>query len=673
MTAKRAVALVVLLVISACGGSAETNAPVTTTSVAPTMTQAPATTTPTATVAPTTTQAPATTTTTTTQAPATTTTTTTQAPATVMAATPSATFSQEVNGHLVETAVICGVDGLEVEYRLDGQPIDPETAGLRFTQGAQSFHRVVGAEDGDGPDYLFDGGWWVEDRTDGVSCEPYEGPNWEDFTDESVLVTEIIWADTELRDILCPQLLPDPIGVGDCVVDFDYVRRATVDGHRLEIGFDCAAAGVGEAWWVVDGVMVANRYYHPPEVSYEDYEEWVVAPMRDLYGDTVYDYVAYAHWLDGEAFVFDIGRVKIDLNLEAFIERDNCLLLDWFADPQTTTTQAPTTTAPTETTMATGSEYLGSYTLVDEEFGTMVTVAVGGSIRTIDSNALPDHETGAFPNEGNPNTIAEQEASYEFATEPIYTGAATGVGITGVAVNGVKFEPGTAETVTCATGETFRVEALQDIYNLGLDFNNAHVQPTGEYHYHGVSQLLVEAYEHGDDLVHVGFAADGFLMYYSKSGTYESGYELATAARTGTDCVLSLPPGDTVNIGGTSPDGTYTSDWVYNEGDGGLDSCNGITIGDEYLYVITDDYPYVGRCLNGEVSADTGGPGGGPGTGGPGGGPGGPPDLTVAAEALGVTVAELQAALGPPPPDIAGAAATLGVDVEVLRELIERP
>ena len=32
MTAKRAVALVVLLVVSACGGSAETNAPVTTTS-----------------------------------------------------------------------------------------------------------------------------------------------------------------------------------------------------------------------------------------------------------------------------------------------------------------------------------------------------------------------------------------------------------------------------------------------------------------------------------------------------------------------------------------------------------------------------------------------------------------------------------------------------------------
>ncbi len=359
------------------------------------------------------------------------------------------------------------------------------------------------------------------------------------------------------------------------------------------------------------------------------------------------------------------------------------------ATTASTTTQAPATTAAMTT--ATGSEYLGSYTLVDEEFGTMMTVTVDGSIRTINSNALPDHETGDFPNSGNPNTISEQDVSYDFATEPIYTGAATGVRMTGVAVNGVKFEPGTAENVTCGTGETFRVEALQDIYNLGFDFNNAHVQPTGEYHYHGVSQLLVEAYERDGDLVHVGFATDGFLMYYSKSGAYESGYELAMADRTGTDCVLSLPPGDAVNIDGTSPDGTYTSDWVYNEGGGALDSCNGITIGGEYLYVITDDYPYVGRCLNGQVRAGATGPDGGPEAGGPGSGaptggrgdggpgdgpgdgPGGPPDLTEAAEALGVTVAELQAALGPPPPDIAGAAATLGVDVEVLRELIGRP
>jgi hypothetical protein len=248
-----------------------------------------------------------------------------------MTFTPPGTYSQEVNGHLVETVVICGADGLEVEYRLDGQPIDPEThheAYLRFTEGAQSFHRAVGAEDGDGPDYLFDGGWWIEDRTDGVSCEPYEGPVWEDFTDDGIPISDIMWDNADLREPVCTEGNSREI-VPDCFQDFDYVRRATVDGHLLEIGFDCSEASVAEVWWVIDGVMVANRYYHPPEFNYEDYEEWLVTPMRDLYGDTVYDYVAHVHWLDGEAFVFDIGRVKIDLNLETFIEGDNCVLLDW--------------------------------------------------------------------------------------------------------------------------------------------------------------------------------------------------------------------------------------------------------------------------------------------------------------------------------------------------------
>ena len=291
----------------------------------------------------------------------------TTTPPTTTKRPPAAIFSEEVNG---DVSVICGADGLAVEYRLDGDLIDPETGGLRFTQGAQSFHRVVGAEDGEDTDYLFDGGWWVVERgsaTDGFSCEPYEGPEWEDFTDDSILVTEIIWANTDLRDIRCP-------GDEDCVVDFDYVRRATVDGHLLEIGFDCTEAGVGEAWWVLDSVMVANRYYHPPEVGLENYEKWLVAPMRDLYGDSVYDYVAHVEWVDGEAFLFDIGRVGIDLSLEAFLGRDNCVLLDWFktqaprATTTTTTTVAPTTATsgvpdnPANTKNCAVSDFRSSYT-----------------------------------------------------------------------------------------------------------------------------------------------------------------------------------------------------------------------------------------------------------------------------------------------------------------------
>ena len=67
--------------------------------------------------------------------------------------------------------------------------------------------------------------------------------------------------------------------------------------------------------------------------------------------------------------------------------------------------------------------------------------------------------------------------------------------------------------------------------------------------------------------MHVGFAADGYLIYYSKSGAFATGYDLSTDARTGTDCVgSSALQGVTVEIDGTTPDGTYTSDWIYSDG-----------------------------------------------------------------------------------------------------------
>jgi len=278
-------------------------------------------------------------------------------------------------------------------------------------------------------------------------------------------------------------------------------------------------------------------------------------------------------------------------------------------------TEVADTEAPAAATGDPSADYTGSYALADEEFGTMTTVTVAGGVRTIVSNALPDHEVGEFPNPGNPNTITEQDVSYEYPANPVYVGSATSAMTPGVAVNGVKFEPGTAETVTCESGETFRVEALQDIYDLGLDFNNAHVQPTGEYHYHGISELLANAYSTDDDLVHVGFAADGFLMYYSKSGAYSPSYSLSTDARSGTDCVGSMAlGGDAVEVDRTTADGTYASDWQYSDANGDdnlyLDECNGTEIDGSYAYVITAEYPFISRCLNGEFTAT--GPGAGP-------------------------------------------------------------
>ena len=267
----------------------------------------------------------------TTVAPTTSTTSTTST--TVAPTVEVATFSRDAGGTTLETVVSCGPDGLSAEHRIDGEPVEPETAGLTFPWAFETYHRVVAAVAVDGVDYLFDGGWWIEDR-ESDSCAPHEPPVWEDFADGGqIVVTEILWEKADFRDIACPGFLPDAEeGWGDadtCTLDFDHVRRAKVDGRLLEIGFDCGPFGVGEVWWVVDGTMVSNRYYHPPEFGPEQYEEWWIEPMRDRYGDTVYDYVAQVQWLDSEVYVFDIGRVRIDLNLETALKRDNCALVDW--------------------------------------------------------------------------------------------------------------------------------------------------------------------------------------------------------------------------------------------------------------------------------------------------------------------------------------------------------
>jgi hypothetical protein len=340
----------------------------------------------------------------------------------------------------------------------------------------------------------------------------------------------------------------------------------------------------------------------------------------------------------------------------------------------TTPAATQTTAAHTHTDLQVGS-YLGNYSISDAVFGTQTTVTVSGNTRTIVTNALPNHETGLFPNSGNPNTISAQSNRYEYPTNPAYKGAATEVHVPGVAVNGVKFEPGTAETVTCATGETYRVEGLQDTFNLGMDFNNAHVQPTGAYHYHGLSDLLADIHAHfGGEPVHVGFAADGYLIYISTTNAYASSYRLSASLRTGSNCEVSLGGGQGPNmvVGGTAPDGTYTSDWEYVPGSGGLDECNGTLIDGQYVYLITKEFPYISRCLNGEFTETRPS---GPNSGQPPQGQTGPtlggPNLAVAAAQLGVSEAQLRSALGPPPPDIDAAASSLGVSASALRAALD--
>ncbi len=188
--------------------------------------------------------------------------------------------------------------------------------------------------------------------------------------------------------------------------------------------------------------------------------------------------------------------------------------------------------------------------------------------------------------------------------------------------NGVKFDPGTAGTCPSDADEAsdcnlangtdqWRVEALgQDVFDFGEDMNNAHVQPTGEYHYHGMPEGILTNAGVSDtnrQMVHVGWASDGYPVYArycytdamdatSEVKVCEGSFELDTVADA------DRPSTDFVALG------AFGSDWNYVEGSGDLDDCNGRTgVTPEfpdgiYYYMATDSYPYFSRCLKGTVN-----------------------------------------------------------------------
>ncbi|MFK7948954.1 MAG: YHYH protein [Saprospiraceae bacterium] len=245
-------------------------------------------------------------------------------------------------------------------------------------------------------------------------------------------------------------------------------------------------------------------------------------------------------------------------------------------------------------------DFSKAFVYKNSTYGTQTNVVFKDGNRVMKTNALPNHSTGEFPRKGNPNTISAQDITYRIPLNPKLSGEPKWAREPGVALNGVKFEPETAERFVCETGEVYKIEAFQELVNLGLDYNHAHVQPTGAYHYHGVPTELVKLLDKGEDLILIGYAKDGFPMYYSKSGQYKPSYKLSEELRTGDACSYKNPrQGMDKELNNTQPDGTFVSDWEYVNGLGELDECNGMEINGQYAYFVTDEYPYVSRCLKG--------------------------------------------------------------------------
>ncbi len=229
-----------------------------------------------------------------------------------------------------------------------------------------------------------------------------------------------------------------------------------------------------------------------------------------------------------------------------------------------------------------------------------IAILQDDTYRYIQSNGVPMHETGTFPNRDNPYAIKLQKHSFRIPLFPQESDELIPVGknIFGIGVNGVPFDPNTTEcwkesAKRGAAGphkqdncKWQRETIVKTKRKLGLDKHHAHVQPNGVYHYHGVPRALVSGHQ---KTTMIGYAADGYAIYALNWLDHKPSYRLKEGKRP-----VGAPRG--------KYDGTYMQDFEYVIGSGTLDECNGSynEVSRQYRYYVTDLFPFVPRCWMGE-------------------------------------------------------------------------
>ncbi len=258
--------------------------------------------------------------------------------------------------------------------------------------------------------------------------------------------------------------------------------------------------------------------------------------------------------------------------------------------------------------------------------------SVVGTTRTISSNSIPNHMVGLFgmgSGSLNPNAISEQNETYSITTQPITSNTLTPLLSTegsgrnagpqysfGILLNGVELDPVAAEPfphegpMSTNVNWEWNLEALN--VRIGLDCNNAHVQPTGKYHYHGSPILYLQNLNiSSSEMTLIGYAADGFPIYFKYAYSNANDTNSSVVAMTSS---YQLKSGNRGGDGVTSPcddyNGVYSNDYEFIDGLGTLDEANGRTgvtpeyPSGTYYYVITDDFPSIPRYFRGTPSED---------------------------------------------------------------------
>lgn len=264
-----------------------------------------------------------------------------------------------------------------------------------------------------------------------------------------------------------------------------------------------------------------------------------------------------------------------------------------------------------------GARPLNSRTSSEPLPANQVSMTTKDAFRYFEANGIPDHEHGKFPGPGNPNAISAQRYSLRVPLKPVALEKSIEVRgvLAGVAVNGVVFDPGTAEFWKDDPETGWRMEAIApqgvEHRSLGIDASHAHVQPTGAYHYHGAPLGIIERIAkergimRGSAMILIGYSADGFPMYDS-FGPKDPNDLTSEMKRLSPSYQLKAAPRPDGEEGpGGQPDGVYTRDWEFVKDSGDLDECNGrYGVTPEYpegtyYYVITESFPYIHRRFKG--------------------------------------------------------------------------
>ncbi len=257
---------------------------------------------------------------------------------------------------------------------------------------------------------------------------------------------------------------------------------------------------------------------------------------------------------------------------------------------------------------------------------------ISGTNRIISSNSIPSHNVGLFGSgQGslNPNAILAQSETYTITTTPSENSTFTALLSTsgqgpnagpqysfGILLNGVELDPVAAEPfphegiMSANVNWEWNLEATN--VQLGLDCNNAHVQPNGKYHYHGSPVLYIQNTNiSANQMTLIGYAADGFPIYYKYAYSNANDNTSAVVEMTSS---YQLKTGNRPGDGQTAPcdvyNGVYSNDYQYINGLGTLDQANGRSgITPEYpsgtyYYIVTDNFPSIPRYFRGTPSND---------------------------------------------------------------------